>query len=121
MRTAGTAATPDPAPGATLLDVSRQVLSLGGVLLALAVVVVKMVAGPPGLGWYLLAWALFVAALWLNKPAAGLAREYYSEMRFTWLRRPDICLVAGGLMLVGSGVAIVLARLVRRLVEPRRT
>ncbi|MEV4577540.1 glycosyltransferase 87 family protein [Nonomuraea jabiensis] len=43
---------------------SRQTLFLGGVLLALAAVLIEIVTGPPALGWYLLAWALFAAALW---------------------------------------------------------
>lgn len=60
----------------------------------------------------------FVAALWLNKPAAAVAREYYHGVAVAWADRPDICAVAGGLMLVGSAVAVALAHVVRRLVEP---
>ena len=60
----------------------------------------------------------FVAALWLNRRAAGIADEYYLGVKDAWSHRPDICLMAGGLMLVGSAVAVVLAHLVRRVVEP---
>ncbi|MFH1747948.1 MAG: A24 family peptidase [Planctomycetota bacterium] len=60
----------------------------------------------------------FIVALWLNKPAAGLVQEYYHGVIVAMDDRPDICFMAGGLMLVGSGVAVVLAQLVRRLVEP---
>ncbi|MGN9843183.1 glycosyltransferase 87 family protein [Nonomuraea sp. H19] len=37
------------------------------VLVALALVLVRTVAGSPGLGWYLLAWALFAMAVWLAR------------------------------------------------------
>ncbi len=59
----------------------------------------------------------FVAALWLNQRAALLAQRYYEDMHFTWHKRPDICLVAAGVMLVGGTVAVLAARLVRRAVE----
>ncbi|MBN6056530.1 DUF2029 domain-containing protein [Nonomuraea sp. RK-328] len=70
---------------------SRRVLSVGGVLLALAAVVVRMVAGPPGLGWYLVAWALFAAALWLVRRLP--------ERRLTAL------VVGGGITLAATGLA----------------
>ncbi|MFG1708611.1 hypothetical protein ACFLIM_35965 [Nonomuraea sp. M3C6] len=70
---------------------SRHVLYVGGVLLALAAVVVRMVAGPPGLGWYLLAWALFATAL-------SLARRL-PERQLTAL------VVAGGIALAATGLA----------------
>jgi prepilin signal peptidase PulO-like enzyme (type II secretory pathway) len=59
----------------------------------------------------------FIAALWLSRPAAGVAAEYCDALHYTWVRQPEVCGVAGGLLLVGSGVAIVLARLARRAVE----
>ena len=62
----------------------------------------------------------FVAALWLSSPITRLARRDYENAVLTWSERPDICLVAAGLLLVGSGLAIVLARLTRRAVEGRR-
>ncbi|WP_431917199.1 hypothetical protein [Nonomuraea jabiensis] len=70
---------------------SRQTLFLGGVLLALAAVLIEIVTGPPALGWYLLAWALFATALW-------------------WARRvPDrqltALVVAGGVALTAIGLA----------------
>lgn len=62
----------------------------GGVLVALAAVLVKMVAGPPHLGWYLLAWALFATALWLARQVP--------ESRLTAL------VVAGGIALAATGL-----------------
>ncbi|MFI9847635.1 glycosyltransferase 87 family protein [Nonomuraea sp. NPDC051941] len=69
---------------------SRQMLFLGGVLLALAAVVAEMVSGPPGLGWYLLAWVLFAAALWLARPIPQ--------------RRLTALVVAGGVALTAIGL-----------------
>ncbi|PZG18441.1 hypothetical protein C1J01_14965 [Nonomuraea aridisoli] len=65
-------------------------LPLGGVLVALAAVLLKLVAGPPGLGWYVLAWALFASALWL----AGRVPE----------RRLGVLVVAGGIALAATGL-----------------
>ncbi|TDD54947.1 DUF2029 domain-containing protein [Nonomuraea terrae] len=42
----------------------RDLFVAGTMLVALAAVVTRMVAGPPVLGWYLLAWALFATAVW---------------------------------------------------------
>ncbi|MEQ4724138.1 hypothetical protein [Nonomuraea sp. B19D2] len=70
---------------------SRHMLFVGGVLLALAAVVAQMVAGPPRLGWYLLAWALFAAALWLARRVP--------ERQLTAL------VVAGGVVLSAIGLA----------------
>ncbi|MGW0198761.1 glycosyltransferase 87 family protein [Nonomuraea sp. NPDC003201] len=69
---------------------NRQMLFLGGVLLALAAVVVKMVTGPPELGWYVLAWALFAAAGWRARRVP--------ERRLTAL------VVAGGVALTAIGL-----------------
>ena len=60
----------------------------------------------------------FVAALWQSRAATTLAWDYYDDVMFTWSRQPDVCFIAGGLMLVGTAVAVVMARLVRRAVEP---
>lgn len=62
-----------------------------GVLLALAAVLVRMAAGPPGLGWYLLAWALFAAALWWSRRLS--------------VRRLTVLVVAGGIALISTGLA----------------
>ncbi|MGD8454482.1 MAG: A24 family peptidase [Phycisphaerae bacterium] len=97
-------------------------IALFGLLLAVGIAVAGFVLGlllkrsaiiPFG-PWLALG---FVAALWLNDPAADLAGFYSKEILRTWEMRPDICLVAGGLMLVGSVVAVVLARFVRQLVD----
>ncbi|MEV4554189.1 glycosyltransferase 87 family protein [Nonomuraea wenchangensis] len=70
---------------------SRNLIFTGAVLAALGAVVLRMVLGPPGLGWYLLAWALFAAALWLARRVQG--------------RRLDVLVVAGGIVLATVGLA----------------
>ncbi|MGR6921911.1 glycosyltransferase 87 family protein [[Actinomadura] parvosata] len=75
---------------------SRSTLALGGVLIALAAVLLRMVAGPVGvgsglLGWYLPAWALFSAALWLSRRVPE--------------RRLGALVVAGGIALSATGLA----------------
>ncbi|UBU16299.1 glycosyltransferase 87 family protein [Nonomuraea gerenzanensis] len=70
---------------------SRSVLAVGGLLLALAAVLVRTVAGPAGVGWYLLAWALFAAAL--------VAARRVPE------RRLGALVVAGGIVLAATGLA----------------
>lgn len=61
------------------------------VLLALAAVLVRMAAGPPALGWYLVAWTLFAAALWLARRLSG--------------RHLRVLVVAGGIVLISTGLA----------------
>ncbi|MGW5156342.1 glycosyltransferase 87 family protein [Nonomuraea wenchangensis] len=70
---------------------SRNLIFTGAVLAALGAVVLRMVLGPPGLGWYLLAWALFAAALWLARRVQG--------------KRLDVLVVAGGIALATIGPA----------------
>ncbi|MEO3856312.1 hypothetical protein [Acrocarpospora sp. B8E8] len=70
---------------------SRTTIYLSAALLALAAVVFRMVREPPRLGWYLLAWGLFAASLWLARRAPE--------------RRMDALVVAGGIMLAGIGLA----------------
>ncbi|MEW9549065.1 glycosyltransferase 87 family protein [Nonomuraea sp. NPDC050783] len=69
---------------------SRNLSAAVAALLALAAVVARMVAGPPALGWYLLGWALFAAALWL----VGRVPE----------RQAAVLVVAGGIALAGIGL-----------------
>lgn len=59
----------------------------------------------------------FVAALWLNRPAAETARFYVTSIRVTWQEQPAMLAVGGGLMLIGTAFSVVLARLARRLAE----
>ncbi|MFI9592930.1 glycosyltransferase 87 family protein [Nonomuraea sp. NPDC052265] len=69
---------------------NRNTTVAAGTLAALAAVVLRTVTGPPHLGWYLTAWALFAAALW----RAGRLPE-----------RPLAALVvAGGIALAGFGL-----------------
>jgi prepilin signal peptidase PulO-like enzyme (type II secretory pathway) len=58
-----------------------------------------------------------IAALWLNRPAADKVREYVSEVVAVWRHDPRLLTLAGGVMLAGSVAAVVIARLVRRVVE----
>ncbi|GAA3186704.1 glycosyltransferase 87 family protein [Nonomuraea roseoviolacea] len=61
------------------------------VLVGLALAVVRTVSGAPGLGWYLLAWALFAVAVWLAR------------------REPDgrlaVLVVAGGVVMATAGLS----------------
>jgi len=59
----------------------------------------------------------FVLALWWNEPGARIARHYWEGVTSAWTHRPDLCWVAGGLMLIGSAAAVGLAHVARRLVE----
>lgn len=61
----------------------------------------------------------FLAALWLNRQAAGAAESYYQDLVLAWRQQPQGVLLGVGLLLVALPVSIVLARLVRRLVEPK--
>lgn len=64
-----------------------------------------------------LALGFLLALLW-NRPAASIAAEYRDNLAFAWRERPDLVLLGIGLMLVATAFAIVLARLVRRWVDP---
>ena len=59
----------------------------------------------------------FMLALWLNRPAAALAQRRIQEIEYLWGTRRDLALMGIGLMLVGAAVAVILARVVRRLIE----
>ncbi|WP_433436490.1 glycosyltransferase 87 family protein [Nonomuraea sp. CA-141351] len=61
------------------------------VLVGLAFVLVRTVAGAPGLGWYLLAWALFAVAVWLARQAPD--------------RRLAVLVVVGGIVMVTTGLS----------------
>lgn len=60
----------------------------------------------------------FVAALWVSTPAERMIQTYAKSLRYAWEQRPDLLVVAGGLMVVASAAAIALSRLVRRWVDP---
>lgn len=59
----------------------------------------------------------FVAALWLSRPAAGVARYYGSSIALAWEQDRMLVLLMAGVMLLGTGVAVVAARLVRVVAE----
>ena len=61
----------------------------------------------------------FVVALWLSKPAAALFQRYAQTLEAAWRSDPSVLALAGGLVLVATAVAVILARLVRRFVEPK--
>lgn len=60
----------------------------------------------------------FILALWIDKPAANVFATYRDNLVMTWNQQPFMLIVMGGVLLVGSAVAITLSRLVRNLVEP---
>ncbi|MFI7641691.1 glycosyltransferase 87 family protein [Nonomuraea sp. NPDC049400] len=70
---------------------SRSLLLVSGALVALAAVLLRMAAGPPGLGWYLLAWALFASAVWLARRVPE--------------RQLGALVIAGGITLAATGLA----------------
>ncbi|MBU0640788.1 MAG: hypothetical protein KKB50_18135 [Planctomycetes bacterium] len=61
----------------------------------------------------------FLAALWLNHPAVALAQRYWENIQAAWDYRPDLLMIGGGLILVGGGAGLFLARLIRRRIEAR--
>ncbi|GII63957.1 hypothetical protein Skr01_40420 [Sphaerisporangium krabiense] len=65
-------------------------MRVGMILVALAAVLTATVAGPPRLGWYLAAWALFALALWLARRVPA--------------RRLGVLVVAGGVALTATGL-----------------
>ncbi len=60
----------------------------------------------------------FLAALWLNRRASELAVTYRDNLLYAWQEQPQIIAIIAGLMMVATAASIVLARLVRRWVEP---
>jgi leader peptidase (prepilin peptidase)/N-methyltransferase len=63
----------------------------------------------------------FVQALWWQQPAQRIAESRGRDLAYAWQERPDLLLIAGGLMLVGTAAALAAARLVRRWVAPDAT
>jgi Ca2+/Na+ antiporter len=59
----------------------------------------------------------FVLGLVWQRPAHQIAADNLGAFRGLWTERPDLLLVAGGIVLVGTAVAVILGRLVRRAVE----
>ncbi|WP_222871673.1 glycosyltransferase 87 family protein [Nonomuraea sp. PA05] len=70
---------------------SRSTLATGGLLAALAAVLLRTVTGPAGVGWYLLAWALFASAAWVARRVPE--------------RRLAALVVGGGIVLAATGLA----------------
>ncbi|MEU1721232.1 glycosyltransferase 87 family protein [Nonomuraea sp. NPDC005692] len=70
---------------------NRNTTVAAGTLAALAAVVLRLVTGPPHLGWYLAAWALFAAALWQTARLPG--------------RTTAALVLAGGITLAATGLA----------------
>ncbi|MBN2445455.1 MAG: A24 family peptidase, partial [Phycisphaerae bacterium] len=60
----------------------------------------------------------FVAALRLNHIGADVVRHYAEGIQAAWQHRPDLLVTLGGVMLVGSVGAVMIAKIVRRLIEP---
>ena len=61
----------------------------------------------------------FLAALWLNRPAAVIAENYRRVLEEAWTDRRGVVLMGIGLLLVVLPVSIIIARLIRRLIEPQ--
>lgn len=87
-------------------------LALAGWLIGLLLKTCVMIQFGP---WLALG---FLAALWCNRPAAQLARQYAEGIILAWQEHPQLLATLGGLLLVGSAVAIVAARILRNWLAP---
>ncbi len=56
----------------------------------------------------------FVLALWLNAPAARVASIYAETVAVTWREQPAVLMWGGGVLALGFGFAVVIAKLLRR-------
>lgn len=88
------------------------VLALVGWVAGLALKASSMIPLGPWLGLG------FVAALWMNRAADEMVGHYARGIRETWEVRPDLVLMMGSALVAAAIVAIVLSRLLRRLLEP---
>ncbi len=61
----------------------------------------------------------FLLTLWLNTAAAETLHAYATDVASAWERQPQIVLMGVGLLIVALPIAVLMANLVRRLVEPR--
>lgn len=86
-------------------------IALAGWLLGLVFKRVGMIPfGPPlALG--------FLAALWLDRPAALRADAYYRDLAAAWHQRPELVALLVGVMVVLLPLSLMAARLVRHFVE----
>jgi len=86
-------------------------MALVGWLLTLTLKRSLMIAFGPWLG------IGFVAALWLNRPAALVAGEVGEQLAEIWLQQPRKLALLVVILLVGSVFAVAVARLVRGAVQ----
>jgi prepilin signal peptidase PulO-like enzyme (type II secretory pathway) len=59
----------------------------------------------------------FLLALLWSRPAGEIAARLADNVVFAWGHRPDLIVMIAGVILVGTGAALALARLLRQLVE----
>ena len=59
----------------------------------------------------------FVAALWLNRPAADSVSIYAAQLRENWRENPALIGMLAIIMVAGFVFAVVFAKLVRRAIE----
>lgn len=62
----------------------------------------------------------FLLALWWNRPAAEYATRFLEAARSAAGERPQILLLSGALLVGALIIAVVVARLLRQVIEPRR-
>ena len=60
----------------------------------------------------------FLLALWLNRPAAEIGYAYWRDIQRAWQQQPQLILLGLGVVLVAFPVSVILARLLRSLLEP---
>lgn len=107
---AAAGATAGPEIAALGFVLSIAVALLGWIVSLLLKRSVMIPFGPPlALG--------FLLALWAHRPAAGIVGGYVENIRSTWEASPSMIFLLAGVLVVGTGISIVLARVIRRLVE----
>lgn len=86
-------------------------LSLAGWLLGL---LFKSTAIIPFGPWLALG---FLVALWIEVPAGRFLAVYRDDVLIAWRERPEMVLIAGAVLAGGAVVAVLLAKLLRRVLE----
>jgi len=59
----------------------------------------------------------FLLALWLNVPAAEIGHAYWRDIQRAWQQQPHLILLGVGVVLVAFPISVLLARLLRSLLE----
>ena len=63
----------------------------------------------------------FLCALWLSRPAEEVLGPYGEQVNYLWNERPLVLMGMGAVLCGGGALSILVARALRRIVEPART